>query len=74
MKQNGWQGDPAVVFEHKGTKYLIDGHHRTAAARRAGVDVQYKTIPESDLSKFGYKNIEAVIDASSSVRPDKLRL
>ena len=65
MKANGWQGDPISVFEHGGEKYILDGHHRVAAARQAGIDVPFRSIPESELSSFGYKNLEAVLNAAS---------
>nr|WP_268808794.1 ParB N-terminal domain-containing protein [Pseudobacteriovorax antillogorgiicola] len=74
MKANGWQGSPISVIEHKGAKYILDGHHRAAAARRAGVNVPYNKVPESGLSSFGYKSIDDVIQAASEAGPNRLRL
>ena len=65
MKANGWKGDPISVFEHGGEKYILDGHHRVAAARQAGIDIPFRSIPESDLSSLGYKNLEAILNAAS---------
>jgi len=65
MKANGWQGNPIEVFEHGNEKYILNGHHRVAAARQAGIDIPFRGIPESELSSFGYKNSEAVLKAAS---------
>jgi RHS repeat-associated protein len=65
MKINGWQGAPISVFENNGTKYILDGHHRVAAARIAGIEVQYNLIQASKLSSFGYKSLDDVIWAAA---------
>lgn len=39
MRANGWQGDPIKVVEVNGQRIVVDGHHRLAAARQAGIDV-----------------------------------
>lgn len=41
MKQNGWVGDPIEVFVVDGKTIILDGHHRVAAAKQAGL----KTVP-----------------------------
>jgi ParB-like nuclease domain len=61
MKANGWQGDAISVFEHNGSKYILDGHHRVAAARAAGIEVPYNSIPASRLPEFNYKSVDDVI-------------
>jgi len=65
MKLNGWRGDPIAIFEHGGQKYILDGHHRVAAARQAGIEVPYRSILESDLPKFNYKDLADVLRAAS---------
>ncbi len=40
-RAKGWTGDPVAVFESKGYRYILDGHHRVAAARAAQIPVQY---------------------------------
>lgn len=36
MNKKGWQGEPIVVrFLPDGTKEILDGHHRVAAAKRS---------------------------------------
>jgi ParB-like chromosome segregation protein Spo0J len=61
MKANGWQGDAISVFEHNGSKYILDGHHRVVAARAAGIEVPYNSIPASRLLEFNYKSVDDVI-------------
>jgi hypothetical protein len=68
MMKDGWQGDPVTVVEHDGQKYLVDGHHRRAAAIRAGLDrVPYKTV---ELPHGNYRSLDDVL---GYVRPDNLR-
>ncbi len=68
MAADGWQGDPVSVLEHDGQKYLLDGHHRRAAAIRAGLDqVPYKTV---QLPFRGYQTLDDVL---GFVGPDNLR-
>jgi uncharacterized protein (DUF1015 family) len=49
------------TFEHNGSKYILDGHHRVAAARAAGIEVPYNSIPASRLPEFNYKSVDDVI-------------
>ena len=65
MKANGWKGDPIAVFEHGVEKFILDGHHRVAAARQAGINAPYRKISECDLPKFNYKDIDDVLRAAS---------
>lgn len=68
MAADGWQGEPVSVLEHDGKKYLLDGHHRRAAAIRAGLDqVPYKLV---NLPFKGYQTLDDVL---GFVRPDNLR-
>jgi hypothetical protein len=73
MRANGWQGDPIKVLDHNGTKYILDGHHRVEAARRVGIEVPYQTVAPENLSQFGYKSVEQVIQATSEAGPVRLR-
>jgi hypothetical protein len=74
MRANGWQGDAISVFEHNGSKYILDGHHRVQAAMRVGVEVPYNSIPASQLSQFGYQTADDVIRAAAEAGPVKLRV
>lgn len=74
MRTNGWQGDPITVIESGGEFYILDGHHRIAAARRVGgFEIPYRTITEADLPRFGYRIILEVIEASGNAPPNRLR-
>jgi hypothetical protein len=74
MRVNGWQGKPIDVFEHNGSKYILDGHHRVEAARRVGIDVPYNSVPASNLGAYGYKTADEVIQAATEAGPVKLRV
>jgi ParB-like chromosome segregation protein Spo0J len=73
MRTGGWQGDPIKVVEHNGKRYIIDGHHRVEAARRAGIDVQYKIASPSEMAKYRYNSIDDVIRAAAEAGPNRLR-
>lgn len=76
MKANGWQGDPVPVFQRDGLNYIIDGHHRVAAARKAGVDVPVNPVQESQLSSLtggAMKTGDDVISSASEAGPNRLR-
>ena len=66
MEREGWQGDPIAVAQYNNDLYILDGHHRVAAALRAGIEVPYQLY---DLPAFGYNNIFEVISAWSQVGP-----
>jgi hypothetical protein len=51
MRQNGWVGDPIAVAEVNGHLYILDGHHRVAAAGRAGIPVRYRVVPPEELAR-----------------------
>jgi RHS repeat-associated protein len=61
MRVNGWQGKPIDVFEHNGSKYILDGHHRVEAAGRVGIEVPFNSVPESSLGKYFYNTADDVI-------------
>jgi uncharacterized protein (DUF1015 family) len=73
MRTGGWKGDPIEVVEHNGKRYIIDGHHRVEAARRAGIDVQYEIVGPSEMAKHNYKSIDEVIRAAAEAGPNRLR-
>uniref|UniRef100_UPI000A06B8B6 ParB N-terminal domain-containing protein n=1 Tax=Saccharomonospora cyanea TaxID=40989 RepID=UPI000A06B8B6 len=49
MKQNGWQGDPVSVAKIGDDLYVLDGHHRVAAAKRVRIDVPYRLLSDADI-------------------------
>jgi YD repeat-containing protein len=70
MKCSGWVGDPIKVFERNGTLYILDGHHRYAAARAAGIKVRYQRVTEAELKGYGYDSADDVIDAAANNTKD----
>ena len=74
MRANGWQGAPIDVVELQGQRIVVDGHHRLAAARRAGIDVQYRVVDPSTVVGPGrYTSIDDILQSSYSVGRDRLR-
>jgi len=63
MRSVGWDGPPINVVVIAGQMYILDGHHRTHAARLADILVRYRTIPIESLPAFGYDSADEVISA-----------
>lgn len=66
MEESGWNGPPIRVLEYNGYQYILDGHHRVAAAKkaaRAGVNIQvpYEVVAEIELSAFGFRDADHVV-------------
>ncbi|XVV15800.1 polymorphic toxin-type HINT domain-containing protein [Actinoplanes sp. CA-131856] len=72
MKENGWVGAPIDVFEQNGNLYILNGHHRTAAAKRAGINVKYRLVPESELGEHNYRDAHEVVSAAVEVGADRI--
>ncbi|MEY9212455.1 ParB N-terminal domain-containing protein [Thermobifida halotolerans] len=70
MRNGRWQGGPISVVENDGRRFIVDGHHRTAAAKRAGIDVPYKIV---DLPHKGYSGMDDVMESWSVCGNDRLR-
>ncbi|WP_460766446.1 RHS repeat-associated core domain-containing protein [Mariniluteicoccus flavus] len=74
MRVNGWQGAPIDVVELNGQRVVVDGHHRLAAARRAGIDVQYRVVdPSTVIGPGRYTSIDDILQSTYSVGRDRLR-
>ena len=73
MRKNGWTFDPVLVVEHNGQRYVIDGHHRIEAARRAGIEVPYKIATPDEMARYNYKTIDEVLHAAAAAGPNRLR-
>ncbi|MFH9355737.1 polymorphic toxin-type HINT domain-containing protein [Kitasatospora sp. NPDC017646] len=72
MKENGWQGDPIKVAKSGDDLFVLDGHHRVAAAKRAGINVPYRIASEEELLAQYPGGIDEVASAWAEVGPDKL--
>ncbi len=74
MRQHGWRGDPVEVFFHHGEPYLVNGHHRVAAAMRAGIDdIPYRALSQEELRRYGYRSPDDLISDYANRGPDRLR-
>ena len=73
MQQNGWQGDPIEVRTIGNNTYVINGHHRVFAAKRAGINVQARELSLDEVKAYGYSGDEEVAMTSAGVPPDKIR-
>lgn len=60
--------------ERNGQCIAVNGHHRLAAARRAGREVRYEVEPRSSLvgRGSGVRSMSTLRDAAS-VGPDRIR-
>jgi large repetitive protein len=66
-------GEPIETFEINGQRYVINGHHRVAAAKKAGIDVNYRDLSLDELrAEYDFDGPEEVIAAWSEVAPDRL--
>ncbi|PKV77095.1 RHS repeat-associated core domain-containing protein [Streptomyces sp. TLI_146] len=70
MTRDGWVGEPIEVYEHLGRRYVINGHHRLAAAKKAGIDVQYRSLTLDEVKAYKYKSADEVVWASIEVGGD----
>ena len=44
------------VFTQNGKTYIINGHHRVAAAQRLGINVPIKQLTWKQVQAYGYRN------------------
>jgi len=72
LRQEGWRGAPISAFEYEGRLYILDGHHRVIAARRAGIGVPYRLVAEDALAQFGYNSSNEVLIAYAEAPPHRL--
>ncbi len=72
MKENGWQGDPISVAKIGDDLYVLDGHHRIAAAKRAGIGVPYRVLSDADIRARYPGSADDITTAWAEVGPDRL--
>ena len=75
MRTNGYSGPPIDVVKDKiGNMYIIDGHHRAAAARITSTQVKVNIVTDIVNHPSSYESIEEVINDALLIGRDKLRL
>lgn len=74
MREGGWDGPPIKTVEIDGQMHVVDGHHRLAAAREAGIDVPYEVVdPNTVIGPGRWSSVDDIRRDSYSVGPDRLR-
>ncbi|WP_210559093.1 MULTISPECIES: RHS repeat-associated core domain-containing protein, partial [unclassified Pseudomonas] len=64
--------DPITVIEHDGNLYILDGHHRAAAARQTSTNVTIKLITDLKTYNGALRSIEDVLESANNVGLDRL--
>ena len=74
MKANGWQGPPIKVVEANEKLYVVDGHHRLAAATQAGVKAPYQVVdPSTVIGPGRWSSLDDIVRDAGSVGPNRIR-
>lgn len=59
---------------HNGEMFIVDGHHRLAAAKMAGLtEVPIKVIDDIATHPSSWRSVEEVVKDAASVGPNTLR-
>ncbi len=74
MRSGEWDGPAIDVVELNGQRIAVDGHHRLAAAKRAGVDIDFQIVdPESVIGTGAWRSVEDILNAWATAGPNRLR-
>ncbi|MFJ2528369.1 RHS repeat-associated core domain-containing protein [Pseudomonas helmanticensis] len=73
MRADGYDVNyPIDVAEHQGTFYILDGHHRAAAAKQTATPITINLITNIREHKGQLNTIEEVIESANNVGHDRL--
>ena len=72
MRRSGYSGPPIDVVEHGGQFYIIDGHHRAAAARRTGIAVDIRIVRDVASHPSNYRSVNEVVYDAQLIGPDRI--
>ncbi|GAA5112331.1 LamG-like jellyroll fold domain-containing protein [Haloechinothrix salitolerans] len=72
MKSGQWPGGPVLVAQDKNSLYIVDGHHRVAAAKRARVHVPYSVASQERVNELYRDGMEQVVRMWAEVGPDRI--
>jgi RHS repeat-associated protein len=73
MRQDGYVGDGIDVVVHDGKSYIVDGHHRAAAARRTGTNVNVNVVDDIANHPSSFDSVADVVKSAENVGLDNLR-
>jgi hypothetical protein len=74
MRTQGWQGPPIKTVQLDDSLYVVDGHHRLAAAQRVGLDVPYEVVdPATVIGPGSWSSVDDILRDAFSVGPDRIR-
>ncbi|MEW5251110.1 ParB/RepB/Spo0J family partition protein [Microbulbifer sp. 2201CG32-9] len=73
MRNDGFVGNGIDVVEYNGQRFIIDSHHRAAAARRTGTKVNVNVVDDIANHPSSFNSIDDVLKSADSVGPDRLR-
>jgi hypothetical protein len=75
MKAKGFDpAHPVDVVESGGDMFIVDGHHRVAAAKRAGLqEVPVTVVDDIASHPSSFRSVEEVVQDAATVGPDRLR-
>jgi hypothetical protein len=62
-----WTESPISIVRHEGSSYVVDGHHRLAAAKLAGLSEVSITDVTAELTSsgfLGYKSMDDVLQGA----------
>ncbi|NOK11035.1 RHS repeat-associated core domain-containing protein [Corallococcus exercitus] len=75
IEKEGYKLPPIDVVIHEGEMFVVDGHHRLAAAKMAGLlEVPVNVIRDIASHFSSWKTIEEVVQDAASVGPNSLRV
>jgi len=69
----GQKNEPIDVINHKGDNYIIDGHHRVAASKKNGTDIEINFLNENQLPSRGFEDLNDVVNHHNNVGLDRLQ-
>jgi hypothetical protein len=72
MKEKGFNGAPIDVVEANGEYYIVDGHHRAAAALQTGTRVDIRIIDDIKSHPSSWGSVEEVVRDAEMVGPNRL--
>ena len=75
MKKYGYDGPPIDVVMREGTMYVVDGHHRLAASKMAGLkEVPVNIVDDIAGHKSTWSTVQEVVEDAATVGANNIRI